>query len=47
MNVGNGKGDYEPGTEGEFVYVQTRLRRGRLFPLKFRTMKIAAVTMVY
>jgi galactonate dehydratase len=31
MNVGMGKGDYEPGTEGEFVYVQTRLRRGAYF----------------
>jgi galactonate dehydratase len=31
MNVGMGKGDYEPGTESEFVYVQTRLRRGRYF----------------
>jgi hypothetical protein len=31
MNVGMGKGDYEPGTENEFVYVQTRLRRGKYF----------------
>lgn len=31
MNVGMGKGDYEPGTEGEFVYVQTRLHRGKYF----------------
>jgi galactonate dehydratase len=31
MNVGMGKGDYEPGTEGEFVYVQTRLKRSAYF----------------
>jgi galactonate dehydratase len=31
VNVGMGKGDYEPGTEREFVYVQTRLKRHRYF----------------
>ncbi len=30
-NVGMGKGDYEPGTDGEFVYMQTRLHRARYF----------------
>jgi galactonate dehydratase len=30
-NVGMGKGDYEPGTEAEFVYVQTRLHRAAYF----------------
>jgi len=30
-NVGMGKGDYAAGTSGEFVYVQTRLRRAGYF----------------
>ena len=30
-NVGMGKGDYAAGTAGEFVYVQTRLRRAGYF----------------
>jgi galactonate dehydratase len=30
-NVGMGKGDYELGTDGEYVYMQTRLHRSRYF----------------